>query len=74
MKIKNCEAIFHILFDTSIGPSNYRYKVDVSVELIPFIYHPITSGRGELVVTGNILMFYIFNYIIFVNENKYNCN
>ncbi|KAL5244767.1 hypothetical protein ACI65C_012177 [Semiaphis heraclei] len=51
---KNCEAIFHISFDTTIGPSNYRYKVDVSQELIPFIYHPITSGRGELVVTENL--------------------
>ncbi|XP_025202575.1 uncharacterized protein LOC112599740 [Melanaphis sacchari] len=53
-KIKNCEAIFHISFDTTIGPSNYRYKVEVSQELIPFIFHPITSGRGQLVVTENL--------------------
>ncbi|XP_003242118.1 uncharacterized protein LOC100569145 [Acyrthosiphon pisum] len=54
IKNKSCEAIFHISFDTTIGPSNYRYKVDVAQELIPFIYHPITSGRGELIVTENL--------------------
>lgn len=53
-QIKHCEAIFHIPFETTIGPSSYRYKVDVFQELIPFIFHPIASGRGQLIVTGKI--------------------
>uniref|UniRef100_A0A2S2N6V6 Transmembrane protein n=1 Tax=Schizaphis graminum TaxID=13262 RepID=A0A2S2N6V6_SCHGA len=53
-QIKNCVAIFYIAFDTTTGPSNYRYKVEVKQQLLPFIYHPITSGRGQLIVTENL--------------------
>jgi hypothetical protein len=45
-------AIFYIPFGTTIGASSYRYLVEVSLELIPFIKRPIASGRGELTVTG----------------------
>jgi len=62
-------AIFNISFDTNIGPSIYRYKVDVSQELIPFIYHPIASGRGQLTVTGNMLLNYNYLYIITIKTN-----
>ncbi|XP_025423699.1 uncharacterized protein LOC112693034 [Sipha flava] len=52
--IKNCVAIFYIPFGTTIGASSYRYLVEVSLELIPFIKRPIASGRGELTVTENL--------------------
>lgn len=53
-KLKGCCAIFNISFETTIGPSSYRYKVDVLEELLPFIFHPIASGRGQLTVTENL--------------------
>lgn len=52
MDSKNCEAIFYIPFETTIGASSYRYLVKVSMEIIPFLKRPIASGRGELTVTG----------------------
>lgn len=66
MHTKNCEVIFQIPFETKIGPSTYRYQVDVKQKLLPFIDHPIASGRGQLIITGNYIIFFIS--IFFVNS------
>ncbi|VVC38463.1 Hypothetical protein CINCED_3A023853 [Cinara cedri] len=48
---KSCQAIFNVPFETTIGPSIYRYQIDVFEQIIPLLDIPIVSDRGQLNIT-----------------------